>query len=99
MDPAKKVLVVLSSDGCVEYYGEEGVSVKVVVKPHAETVDGEILAERYLETKLPWSWRELYVPGNLKARDVARRVEPMDLLHAKMDLELIGTLEQVGGKA
>lgn len=61
-----KVLVVVYADGAVECYADKSTDVKVAHFPRVMP-QNEVIAEKIVEWKLPGVYREIYLPGNLKA--------------------------------
>jgi hypothetical protein len=98
--PAQKrqreaLLIVLHGDGYVQAFSEKHIDVRIAVCPYMESPEGEILAEEFLELSLPWRYRELYWPGNLRAMGIACEARPSEIAYADWQLEMIQTLDRV----
>lgn len=72
----EKVLVVAHSDNFIEVFGPKNVTVLIARCPTTGGLDGEELAEDYLESSLPPRWQELYFPGYLRASLANRPLVP-----------------------
>ena len=76
------VLVVVNGDW-LEVYGSKGIHLHVVQKPYMGTsssVEAELMAESYVDAKLPFRYRQLYVPGFLRWQGPIERITPQQRL-------------------
>lgn len=63
LPPQRQPLLAVSHpDGFIELYGEH-ITAKIIRVPVAESLEGERLAEDFIELGLPHYWRQLYFPG------------------------------------
>ena len=66
----ERVLLVGQADangGVVEVYADRSVIFHQVVKPHAITPEGQILAEEWVDLRLPLAYKHLYWPVKLRS--------------------------------
>ncbi len=94
VQPKPHILVLCHWDGWIEVYGIANVKICMVpeVPGPADTIDniqGELLAEQYIEKTLPESYRRVFMPG-LRA-DFAKieTVRPSDLARRQLMASLM----------
>jgi NADPH-dependent 2,4-dienoyl-CoA reductase/sulfur reductase-like enzyme len=93
--PRTRVLVILSSNGFVEVFAEREVDVHIAQGLHVETIEGERLAEEFLDGTLPKRFRELFLPGMLRATGLVERITPERALYTLWQLEILKGLREL----
>lgn len=100
MNSTKHVLVVAHADGYIEVFADKGIRCRFVNICQMPTVEGEILAERYLEESLPKPFKDIYFPGNrivtgnvlqLTPELLAKREFEVDVVRACNAVQLINS--------
>ena len=97
--PQKKrepVLMVGHADGWVEVFAERHVDAHIAMMPFAATPEAQVMAEEYLESKLPRRYRELYWPGMKRAAELVQIVTPDDILYWEWKAEMFRAVEDSG---
>jgi len=82
------VLVVVSPDGFVEVFASAGVRVHIAERLATDAAD-EVLAERYLDARLPTWARELFLPGDLVAMRMVRALTASEEIQRRRELALV----------
>ena len=90
------VLIIAHGDGWIVAYAEKHIDVRIELKPHRKTPEGEIAAEQFIEAILPMRYRNLYGPNLRRAADMVRSLLPSQILNREMDLELLECLSRLG---
>lgn len=90
------VLVVLHADGWCEVFAEHHVDICMRVMPYMQTAQGQIEAERFLEANLPHRFKSLYWPGNRRAADMVRTVQPLDIARRDLNLAILKAMTEAG---
>jgi hypothetical protein len=95
--PRESVLIVVEQSSpfkpaWIEVYGERSLSVHIAHKLRTSTNETSILAEEYLERKLPKRYRRLYMPGNLRRFDLATSRRSEDELRVLLGLAFLECL-------
>lgn len=100
--PREKVLILVRHERTgrpyIEVYGDRRVDCRIVTVPFVGTNRGEIMAERLVENQLPWCYRDLMWPGNLRAHNVVTLQRPSDVVDRYNHLQLLRGLDHVGKK-
>jgi hypothetical protein len=90
------VLILAHADGWLEAFADKHVDVRIAIMPAMKTPEGELAAERYVESSLPRRYRDVYWPGNRRAADMLRVVRPSDIAWREYDLDLLRAIQQLG---
>ncbi len=90
-----KVLVVLSSDGFVEVFGGREVDCHVAQRLAVDSIEAERMAEEFLDGTLPKRFRELFLPGMLRATGLVERITPEKALDTLWQLEILKGLREL----
>jgi len=91
----EQVLIVLHADGHVEAFAAKTTDVRIARCPVSFNDEMAILAEDWLEQTLPWRWRHLFFPGNVRATANARSLLPSRLAKAQWIRKLIKALSEI----
>jgi len=88
------ILVLCYWDGWIEVYGIANVKICMVpeVPGPADTIDniqGELLAEQYIERTLPAAYRRIFMPGFLADFAKFETVRPRDLARRQLMSSLV----------
>jgi len=73
------VLVVAQGDGWLEVYAQKHIDVQVRIAPWCPGPQGELLAQEYVRLGLPYRFRDVYEPGNLRRTELIRQILPSDI--------------------
>lgn len=93
-----QLLVVQYPDYYEEYFSENNIAIRIERVPASHGLDGEKLAEDYLEKVLPPRWRKLYFPGNLKKATNVRPLLPSTIAESRFAQGMIDCLNQLAEK-
>ncbi len=79
------------NDGVVEIYAERSVIFHQTVRPHAITPEGVILAEQWVDLRLPLAYKQLYWPVKLRGSVLCRHLKqvPEQILERNWNLEFV----------
>lgn len=94
VQPKPYILVLCYWDGWIEVYGIANVKICMVpeVPGPADTIDniqGELLAEEYIESILPEAYRRIYMPGLRASFCHIETVRPSDLARRQLMASLM----------
>lgn len=100
----ERVLLVGESDfdgGVIEVYAERSVIFHQIVKPHAVTSKGQLLAEEWVDLKLPLAYKRLYWPVKLRRSILCHHLKqtPEQILERKWNLEFVQALTDLWKKS
>ena len=88
MNARRKVLLITQGT-LVQVYADRQTDVKHVVAPLMQGSAGEIAAELYIESRLPYPYRDFYFPGNLRIQCIAEPCSVLDLYWRDVDLSIV----------
>lgn len=93
--PREPVLVLVHADGFLEVFAGKHVDVRVLNVPYIGTPEGEIEAERFIETTVPLRYRELYWPDLRRAMHMPRLVTPTSIAETRLNIELLKAIQNI----
>lgn len=96
----ERVLLVGESDSnskVVKIYAERSVIFYEIVKPHAITPKGQILAEEWVDLKLPLAYKRLYWPVKLRGSILCCHLKqtPEQILERNWNLEFVRVCDEL----
>jgi len=93
--PRTQVLVVLHSDGYVQLFAPEQIDAHIAVMPSMNRPEGERLAEDYLAITLPRRFRQVYLPGNIRATGLVETIRPSDIAHRQLMQKMLSAIDSL----
>lgn len=85
-----RVLVTIDEEGYVQVYGEKHVKARIVRVPAAKTPTGQRTAEEIVYAQLPYPYKDLYLPGKVRAAGISSPLDPraaLDSLRTKRSIK------------
>jgi hypothetical protein len=79
-----KVLIEVASDGFVKVYADKGAQVMMINRPHVTSLKGGVLADQLIDEALPFSWRAVYYPSNVRCAGLPSKLT-VEKLAEKVD--------------
>ena len=88
------ILIVAHADRYLEAFSRDRTPIRIVQMPDVKGVEGELVAEKYLEQSLPKQFRDIYFPGYRRATHLIQPTKPSDIAGIQHGLACLAAIDE-----
>jgi len=92
------VLVEIAADGFITVYGDQHVQVRIINRPIASNAENGCRLDELIGWILPWRYREIYWPGNVRTYGHIQRMTLAGVQHRVAQQEIVESIGALNGQ-